>query len=79
MRVSVGDQTITLTIQEMSDIIQGRKNAAMMDTKMHNGKDNPLSVSYNDGVKVMAKYMGDYFLNAFDQAEYEAKKNGGEW
>ena len=79
MKVSVGDQTITLTIQEMSDIIHGRKNAAMMDTKMHNGKDNPLSVSYNDGVKVMAKYMGDYFLNAFDQAEYEVKKNGGEW
>lgn len=79
MKVSVGDQTITLTIQEMSDIIQGRMNAAMMDTKMHNGKDNPLSVSYNDGVKVMAKYMGDYFLNEFDQEVYKANHNGGGW
>lgn len=79
MKVSVGDQTITLTIQEMSDIIQGRMNAAMMDTKMHNGKDNPLSISYNDGVKIMAKYMGDYFMNEFDQEYNNICKKGDEW
>ena len=79
MRVSVKDQTITLTLQEMSDIIEGRRKAAVMDTTMLNGKENPLSVSYNDGVKVMAKYMGDYFLNEFDQEVYKANQNGGGW
>lgn len=79
MKVSLKDQTITVSLQEMAYIIEGRKKAAMMDTIMNNGKENPLSVSYNDGVKIMSKYMADYFMNEFDQADYEAKKNGGEY
>lgn len=79
MKVSLKNQTVTMTLQEVSDIIEGRKKAAMMDTVMASGKVNPLSVSYNEGVKIMAKYLGDYILNEFDQKQYEANKKGGGW
>ena len=74
MKVSADDMTVTLSLQEMSDIIRGRKDAALMKTLMENGKENPLNVAFNEGVKMMAKYMGDYFMNEMDNALF-----GGEW
>lgn len=79
MDINLKEMKVTVTLEEMVDIINGREKAAKMDTIMPSGKENPLSVSYNDGVKIMSKYMADYFMNEFDQADYEAKKNGGEF
>ena len=76
MRVNRLDQEFTVSMQELSDIIQGRKNAAMMDTKMPDGRENPLSVEYNEGVKMMAKYMGDYFLCVLDGLTFDSYKDG---
>jgi hypothetical protein len=70
---------MTLTLREMSEIITGRKNAALMETKMPDGRENPLSVEYNEGVKMMSKYMADYFLNEFDMAQNEAFMKVGGW
>ena len=49
-----------------------------MGTIMPNGKENPLRVEYNEGVKMMAKYMRDYFKNAFDDEQYKLNRNGEE-
>lgn len=79
MDINLKEMKVTVTLEEMVDIINGREKAAKMDTIMPSGKENPLSVSYNDGVKVMAKYMRDWFGNEFDQEQYNKDKKGGEW
>lgn len=79
MDIDLKEMKVTVTLEEMVDIINGREKAATMDTIMPSGKENPLSVSYNDGVKVMAKYMRDWFGNEFDQEQYNNDKKGGEW
>ena len=78
MDISLKDMTVTVTLEEMVDIINGRENAAKMGTIMPNGKENPLCVEYNEGVKMMAKYMRDYFKNAFDDEQYKLNRNGEE-
>ena len=68
---------ITVTLEEMVEIIRGREMAAKMGTTMSNGKENSLSVSYNDGVEMMAKYMRDWFLNKFDEEQNKQHLKGG--
>ena len=79
MDINLKEMKVTVTLGKMVDIINGREKAAMMDTIMPSGKENPLSVSYNDGVKVMAKYMRDWFGNRFDEEQNNQYKKGGEW
>ena len=79
MDISLGRKEITVSLEEMVDIVNGREKAALMGTMMSDGKENPLCVEYNEGVKMMAKYMRDYFGNAFDDAQYKSDRNGGEY
>ena len=79
MDINLKEMKVTVTLEEMVDIINGREKAAKMDTIMPSGKENPLSVSYNDGVKVMAKYIRDWFGNRFDEEQIDQYKKGGEW
>ena len=69
MRVYLSDSSFSLTLQELADIVDGREMAAKMETKMYNGKENPLCVEYNNGVAMMAKYMKDWFLNKLDEEQ----------
>ena len=79
MDINLKEMKVTVTLEEMVDIINGREKAATMDTIMSNGKENPLCVQYNNGVNMMAKYMRDWFGNKFDEEQYNQDKNGGEW
>ena len=77
MRIDLNGNQIETDLEEMIEIINGREKAAMMGTKMADGKENPLCVQYNEGVKMMAKYMRDWFGNAFDDLQYKSYRNGG--
>ena len=79
MELSLKGMEITVSLEEMVEIINEREKHALSDPTMSDGKtENYLVVCMNDGVKIMAKYMRDYFANAFDNLQYETYKNGGE-
>lgn len=74
MDINLREMTVTLSLAEMNEIINGRKAAAYTDPMMVNGKENYLISCMNDGVTLMAKYMTDYFSFAFDNAKYGEEK-----
>jgi hypothetical protein len=77
MNIDLTNMKIEMSLEKMIEIINGREKAALMKTIMSNGKENPLCVEYNEGVKMMAKYMRDWFGNVFDDALYKANRDGG--
>lgn len=75
MDINLREMTVTLSLAEMNEIINGREKAAYTDLTMSDGKSqNYLICCMNDGVRIMAKYMRDYFNNAFDNAKYGEEK-----
>ena len=70
MNINLREMSVTLSLAEINEIINGREKAAYTDPVMSNGKENYLICCMNDGVKIMAKYMRDYFNNAFDNAKF---------
>lgn len=74
MDINLREMTVTLSLAEMNEIINGREKAAYTDPIMVSGKENYLICCMNDGVRIMAKYMRDYFNNAFDNAKYGEEK-----
>ena len=79
MKVTLSEGTITLSLQEIADIVKVRQNHARMGTMMPDGKtENYLNVCYNSGVDMMAKYILDFFVNEFDKARFEEWNKGGE-
>ena len=71
MKVNLSDGTITMTLQEIADVVKVRQDHAKMETIMADGKsENYLNVCFNEGVDMMAKYILDFFGNEFDKAQF---------
>jgi len=73
MKVNVSEQSFSLTLAEVVEIVNGRLDHVHME----NPKNNPLVTSYNDGADMMAKYIKDYFMNEFDSAAFREIREGG--
>ena len=77
MKLSLEDMKIEVSLEEMTEIINERQKHALTDPTMSDGKSqNYLICCMNDGVNLMAKYMKDFFQNAFDSMKYQTDSHG---
>ena len=77
MKVTLDDMKIEMTLQELVDIINDRRRASYIDPTTNDGKEqNCLVIAFNEGVDLMAKYIGDYFQNEFDKKNTERYLKG---